>query len=55
MRTNKRLIQNERAANGLTRREMNADLTARDIQVDRDLPIGELEALHASVKQAKAA
>ena len=50
MRKDKRTAQNERAANGLTRREMNADLAAKDIGFDPYAPIGDLAALHASVK-----
>lgn len=50
MRNDKRKAQNESAANGLTRREMNADLTAKDIGFDPYAPIEEIAALHASIK-----
>lgn len=54
MKSDKRKAQDEIASNGLTRREMHADLMAKDVSFDPWAPIGELQAQHAGVKRAEA-
>lgn len=43
------------ASNGLTRREMNADLAAKDIEINPGLAIEDLARLHAELRTAKGA
>lgn len=49
-RKDKRNAREEVGANGLTRREMNADLTARSVEFGPYDPIDSVAALHAAVK-----